>query len=264
MKRFATHIICFFAVVFALYALGQLFMPVLGAEKPEDDFAAAELLLDEIQSGGDSLWFGKDTIEPDRVYRALEARLPYAFAMHCRVLQNGASELTVEIQNQAAQEQAETLAQGIAESLALEGLSDEEKLLALHDWLVANCSYDLTMTELETLDGSSPSFTAAGALVDGTAVCMGYARAYQMLCQAAGLDTFFVVSEEMNHAWNAIVLEGELRFIDCTYDDPIPDQGAEVSHEYFLLTAPELRKTHIWDEEFYAILSDKIYAEKFL
>lgn len=263
MKRFLKIFVLICLAALTVYSVAEVLAPWLTAEKPEDDFAAAELLLEDVENGGDGLWFRRDTIDPDRVYRALEAQLPYAFTMHCRVMQDGSSELLVEIENRAAQAQAETLAQGIADSLALKGKTDEEKLLALHDWLVANCAYDLSLTELETLDGSAPSFTAAGALVNGKAVCMGYARAYQMLCRAVGIETFFVVSEEMNHAWNAVMLDGDLLFIDCTYDDPIPDRGDEVSHDFFLVNAVKMRETHVWDEEFYAVLGDKIYAENF-
>ena len=134
------------------------------------------------------------------------------------------------------------------------------QLLALHDWLVVNCAYDLSVGESEALDGASPPFTAAGALVGGKAVCMGYARAYQMLCSAVGIETFFVVSEGMNHAWNGVVLDGQLLFIDCTYDDPVPDRPGVAGHEYFLVDAQALRRTHTWDEEFYQVLGSRFYG----
>lgn len=242
--------------------IGQIVIPWLWARAPEDDFDAARMLLEDLREDGDGLWFRRDTVDADRVYRALETRLPYAFTMHCRTLQDGSAELSIEIENQAAQEQAEGLARGIVQSLRLEGMDERARLLALHDWLVMNCAYDMRLAESSTLDGAQPPFTAAGALVDGTAVCMGYARAYQMLCDAAGIETYFIVSEKMNHAWNAVRLEGELLFIDCTYDDPVPDRPGLAGHEFFLVDAAALRETHTWDEDFYEKLLEKLYPER--
>ena len=77
-----------------------------------------------------------------------------------------------------------------------------------------------------------------------------------LLCLAAGMDAIYVADEGMNHGWNAVRLEGETYFIDCTFDDPVPDQGQYVSHEYFLRTADELAQTHTWDREFYERIMD--------
>lgn len=239
---------------------GRAAEPWLTAKSPEDDYAAAVLMLDRLDAGEeDGLWFRRRTVDPDRVYRAIEAQLPYAFTMHCKTLQEGSTELTVEIENRASQEQAEVFAQGIVGAMTLDGLDDRAKLLALHDWLIVHCAYDLSVEDEEAMDGADYPFTAAGALIDGSAVCMGYARAYQMLCGAAGIEVFLVVSEGMNHAWNGIVLDGELLFIDCTYDDPVPDRPGEAIHEYFLVGAEKLRETHGWDEEFYAELGRRLY-----
>ncbi len=258
MLRLLKNLICFAGMVCLGCAVGQMVIPWLTACAPEDDFAAAQLLLADLRDEGEGLWFRRNTIDPDRVYRALEARLPYAFTMHCRTLQDGSSELSLQVENRAAQEQAESFALGIVRSLQLDGMDTRARMLALHDWLIVNCAYDLSIGDDGALDGAAPPFTAAGALVNGTAVCMGYARAYQMLCSAAGIDTFFVVSETMNHAWNAIVLDGELLFVDCTYDDPVPDRPGVASHQYFLVDAQTLRRTHSWDEAFYEALCDKL------
>ncbi len=262
MLRLIKTVCCVVSMICMGCVAGQMLIPWMGAQTPEDDYAAAQMLLDDFERKGDGLWFRRNTIDPDRVYRALEARLPYAFTMKCKTLHDGSAELTMEIGNRASQEQAETLARGIVQSLQLEGMDVRGQLLALHDWLVVNCAYDLSVEKTDTLDGSSPPFTAVGALVNGSAVCMGYARGYQMLCEAAGIETFFIVSERMNHAWNAVWLDGELLFIDCTYDDPVPDRPGVAGHQYFLINADGLRRTHIWDEAFYERLFQKLEIEE--
>ena len=134
---------------------------------------------------------------------------------------------------------------------------DTEKLRALHDLLVRSCVYDLETAEKEgATDGAAAPFTAYGALVDGKAVCAGYARAFVLLCQAAGMDAIYIADERMNHGWNAVRLDGKTYFIDCTFDDPVPDRGEYVSHEYFLRSAEELAETHTWDREFYERVMD--------
>lgn len=241
-------------LLFALWA----YLPWFHGEAPANDFVAAELLLARFEQGEETgLWFQRDTVDVERVYLALEARLPYAFTMQVREVERGSTELSILLDNGMNQLEAASFAEAVVRSLALEGQSEEEKLRTLHDWLVIACAYDETLRSLPSLNGGSSSFTAVGALIDGRAVCMGYARAYQLLCEAAGLRCFLVISEEMNHAWNGVLLaDGTLRFVDCTYDDPVPDRPGEASDEFLLLDAAALRRTHRWDEAFYTELSE--------
>ncbi len=103
-------------------------------------------------------------------------------------------------------------------------LSDLDKLLILHDRLVLWSSYDSTYTK----------YTARDILVDGTAVCQGYANAYYALAARLGITGGIVVSDEMNHAWNAFVVNNYWYHVDTTWDDPVSDQVGRVSHKHFL------------------------------
>ncbi len=98
----------------------------------------------------------------------------------------------------------------------LEGKSDYEKSILLHDRLAAKSQY--------VLQGYHQ--TAYGALVQGTAVCAGYSRAYQLLMQRVGIPTWFVIGrsinpsgQEVSHAWNMVQLDGEWCYTDVTWDD---------------------------------------------
>ena len=125
-------------------------------------------------------------------------------------------------------------------------------------YLIRQCEYDVDTAEEDAPDGSAPAFAADGALLDHKAVCAGYGRAYEMLCKAAGIQVIYVASEEMNHGWNAVRLGGTTYYIDCTFDDPIPDRGEYVSDQYFMLTGDELAQTHTWNEAFYEQLLDSL------
>ncbi len=79
------------------------------------------------------------------------------------------------------------------------GMTDVQKALALHDYLVLHCAYDTTYSKYE----------AYNALVEGTSVCQGYAEAYQILLAEVGIESTVVSSQSMNHAWNLVKIDGE-------------------------------------------------------
>ena len=254
MKRMAV----IWAVLLLLGGAALWWYPLVSAARVQNPYQAAELLEQDARAGGDGVLFRTGEVDPDEVYRALEAQFPYAFALHATVRPNQTTELRVEISRQARQEQAETYAKALAAECIRDGMTEEQKLRALHDTLIRQCEYDVDTAEEDAPDGSAPAFAADGALLDHKAVCAGYGRAYEMLCKAAGIQVIYVASEEMNHGWNAVRLGGTTYYIDCTFDDPIPDRGEYVSDQYFMLTGDELAQTHTWNEAFYEQLLDSL------
>ena len=254
MKRLAGILM----VLLLLGSAAALWYPRASAPHVQSAFEAAALLEQDVRAGGDGVRFRSEEIDPDEVYRALEARYPYAFALHATTRPDRTTELRVEVSRMARQEQAREYAQALAAESVSEGMTEAEKLRALHDALVRLCEYDLDTAQEPAPDGASAPFAADGAQLDHKAVCAGYGRAFGMLCEAAGLETVYVASEEMNHGWNAVRLDGQTWYIDCTFDDPVPDRGAYVSDQYFLVSADELAGTHVWDEAFYEQLLDSM------
>lgn len=117
--------------------------------------------------------------------------------------------------------------------------SDLKKVKTVHDYLVRNTVYDQASIENHTL--SKVSFTAYGALVRKTAVCQGYSLAFEKIMQQIGIPCVTVVSEELNHAWNMVMIDGEWYHVDTTRDDPVPDRKDYVSYDYFLLSDDEMQ-----------------------
>lgn len=111
------------------------------------------------------------------------------------------------------------------------GWSDVEKALFLHDTIVATTSYDLTYSNYDAYD----------VLVSHEAVCQGYALAYMDLMREAGVDCYYLASDELNHAWNMVEIDGSYYHVDATWDDPTPDQLGYVRHKNFLCTDEEIR-----------------------
>lgn len=97
-------------------------------------------------------------------------------------------------------------------SLHLSG-SHRDKIKKIHDYIVNHTDY---------VDGG---YTAYNALIDGGAVCEGYALLFYEMCQEAGIDcrvvsgTAYGSRGEGNHAWN-VVKDGDTWYnMDVTWDD---------------------------------------------
>lgn len=117
----------------------------------------------------------------------------------------------------------------------LEGMSQWQIALSIHDYLVANCEYDQRYYTVP----DSANYTAYDALVNGLAVCEGYALAYMDLLNRVGIPCVRVMSEEMDHTWNLIQINGKWYHVDCTWDDPSfngSDVAGFISHQFFLLS----------------------------
>lgn len=134
-----------------------------------------------------------------------------------------------------------------------EGLAGREPFgqeVLLHDRLIASCRYDQTAADSADPDREYPfAFTAYGALVEGKAVCEGYARAFSLLCRRVGIPCTTVngvdLSTKTAHMWNLVTLDGEPYHVDVTWDD----RGDTPVHLYLNLTAEEISRTHRLDAD---------------
>lgn len=127
------------------------------------------------------------------------------------------------------------------------GMTDYEKELYLHDKLAKRVTY---------VSGTN-AHNAYGALVEGLAVCEGYAEAFQYLLQRAGIQSFIIEGAskppqggaQIPHAWNAVKIGGKFYQVDVTWDD----QGVDIYHSYFNITDAMLLEDHVIDETGYAL-----------
>jgi len=127
-----------------------------------------------------------------------------------------------------------------------QGGSEFDIQLALHDFLVRNCTYS---DDIEDPEKS----TAYGALVEGSAACMGYSLAMLLMLELNGIDAYVVTGQASNsagfsggHAWNKARIEGNWYYMDATWNDPVVEEGGReiVSRAYFNLSEQELGQTH--------------------
>jgi len=132
-----------------------------------------------------------------------------------------------------------------------DGMTDYEKELAIHDYIVKNTHYDLDELD-EQKDVDPDSFSAFGLLKNGKSVCLGYTRTFQLFMDILDIECLTIHSSAYGgeeHAWNMVKLDGEWYHVDVTWDDPIPDQKSNISHSFFNVTTKHMKRTeHEWDE----------------
>jgi len=119
-----------------------------------------------------------------------------------------------------------------------------EAIKAIHDYLASHATYDHTAYQEILADSHADSLRvdqsqeAYGILVAGTAVCNGYAKAFQAMAQAAGLQTVIVTGTATGlttggHAWNRVLVDGQWLTVDVTWDDA--DGASPTRYDYFLV-----------------------------
>ncbi len=117
--------------------------------------------------------------------------------------------------------------------------------LEIHDYIIDNCTYELSEPKLVCS-------SVYGALVNGRAACEGYSRAAKLLFDEVGIECALVSGiatseggEDGPHMWNAVKINGDFYYLDCTWDDPVGDDGVEIkSYSYFNVSTKMISKTH--------------------
>lgn len=116
-----------------------------------------------------------------------------------------------------------------------QGKTDLEKVMLLHNEVVAATQYD------NALSGNETDYTPYGVLLDGVAVCDGYTKTFACIANELGIPTIRLSSEEMNHAWDLVQVDGNWYEVDCTWDDTAIDclDYGVCSYEYFMRSSED-------------------------
>ena len=120
-----------------------------------------------------------------------------------------------------------------------QGATNYEKAYRLCEWMEVVLYYDL--------DGP---YDVVGALNAGGTICEGYAVVYREIAERMGFYCERVVSREMNHAWNYIVVDGVGYYTDATWQD-------SSGYLFNLLSEEEMRKTH-WGENLQYLMKNDL------
>ncbi|MBU5314109.1 hypothetical protein KQI38_18990 [Tissierella carlieri] len=139
-------------------------------------------------------------------------------------------------------------------------MSDYEKILTIHDYIINNSKYDDKLF----ISGVVPpeSYSSYGILALGRGVCEGYAKSMKYLLDGIGIESMIVIGESKgeNHAWNLVKIEDEYYHVDTTWDDPVTSDGSDIiRYNFFNLNDDEISKSHTWNKEDYPSANGEKY-----
>ncbi len=168
-------------------------------------------------------------------------------------------------------EEAEVLQRRIdaATEAYLEGIDDKmsayDVAIRLHYKLIQNVDYDSIALKKEESVGGPDSTkidylrTVCGVLLNGKAVCEGYARTLQYLLHKCGIESTEIAGHVVKetgelgelHAWNLVKIDGDYYYMDVTWDDQSNTaqtvKNSNYGFDYFCITTDELTRTRLLD-----------------
>ena len=115
----------------------------------------------------------------------------------------------------------EQKAASIVASVTKPEMTEREKAQALSNYVAQNVKYDFAgFQRYQSGQNVYDQQTAYAGLVSGSAICQGFARAYKLLCDKAGIPCVVVFGTTKQfgtaHAWNRVQLDGKWETVDTS------------------------------------------------
>lgn len=133
-------------------------------------------------------------------------------------------------------------------------MSDYEKELAVHDYLVQNTEY----IENTGNTDSGNEMSAYGAIIQKKAGAAGFAESFKTILDMSGVDCQVITGtkEEVSYTWNIVRIDGEWYHVDVA-----GDKGSDgISHKYFNVSDVEMGGRCTWDNENYPACKGEKYS----
>lgn len=156
----------------------------------------------------------------------------------------------------------------------LTGTANTPRLKAerIYNWIASNINYDIYM--LRAPKGSSRDCSPGTVLQRRQSVCQGYATLYEAMAKRAGLKVEIVVGigrsqdggKAESHAWNAVMLDGEWKLLDCTWGAGFVngnDYHRSPSDYYFCAEPKEFLTSHFPDDSKWQLVEAPISRAEF-
>jgi len=124
------------------------------------------------------------------------------------------------------------------------GMTEEEKLRYVHDWILNNVRYDKLYQNY--------AHEVIGPLCHGVGVCEGIAKTVKILLDELGMESLTVIGREeegkhgiegMRHAWNVVRVGGKLYHMDATFDLSLSRVGVK-RYDYYKLSDEQIFADH--------------------
>ncbi len=127
-----------------------------------------------------------------------------------------------------------------------EDMDDYTRVKFVHDYIIRNTDYDLNAPDNQNI---------CSLMMEGRAVCAGYAKAMTFILNKAGVETTTVYGKTVTgeaHAWNLVKIDDRYYYVDTTWDDPsyIGEEVQKdfVDYTYFNITTDDLLRSHEIDQ----------------
>lgn len=140
------------------------------------------------------------------------------------------------------------IAKNILIEIVDDTMTDFEKALAIHDYIVNNVSYDTYGLNTVSISQYLGYFHyIESALLYNLGVCDAYSKTFALLCGMEEIPCIIIDGlarsndPTSGHAWNKIYLDhdgdgtADWFAVDCTYDDAKSGDYEYLYHEYFLI-----------------------------
>ena len=149
------------------------------------------------------------------------------------------------------------------------------KVRSLYVWMANNITYDMK----GFMENELPDYRPKAVLNSKIAVCEGYARLFNELCNEAGIRSEIIRGyskgygykegdkfEVTNHAWNAVYIDSQWRFIDVTWAARKSNDSQMVrpfTNQYFLTPPAEFIQNHLPEIPAWQLLTSPISKQEF-
>ena len=164
---------------------------------------------------------------------------------------------------QAEEWMVEASVEQLCHDLGLYSKTPYEACSTIYDYITRHVSYDYAglRTIYDGIEGNDNYgiFTAYGAIVNGKAVCQGFATLFYAICREIGLPVRIMTSE--NHAWNIVQLDGLWYHVDSTWDS-----STATHRDWFLKGSRNFGNTagYFSNNSFSHVPEDEYLTEAFL
>jgi hypothetical protein len=166
----------------------------------------------------------------------------------------------------------------LANLLAQNTATEAEKARIIYAWLTQHITYDVPAFLDAVNNDKYPDVSPEKVLRDRRTICSGYSNLYQALAEAMNLESVIVIGyakgatpdlerfQNVNHAWNAVKIDGGWYLLDATWGaGTVNNAQFQANYQpYYFATAPvEFINNHFPQDSGWQLLSQTYTRTEF-